>query len=353
MMRRGAVLCCAVLLGGTSAAACAQVVVGDATDCPACSIEVRSLFAIGALDGPGSFERQPAFVTHDARGRYWTSGNDSPSLFSATGQYLGTVGGVGDGPGELRRPFYPHGLPGDSVLVLSPGRATIYAPDGRFARHLTLTGSFRFVSVLHWPDSVLLGGTISSSEHFGYPLHLVSMVGRTPTVLRSGGDDHAPLGVAPYTLVGTEPDQLWGVRFGTYTLERWNRRLERIAIVRRSPRWWARTDDPHGAPTNFVQAAAVDERGLLWVAVTVPAANWRQGIGAVKDEFGHRTREDPTAMYATRIEVIDVHRGVLLATRSLDFFVVSLLPGRRAAAAITAPEGQPQLRFFSLQLNGH
>lgn len=62
-------------------------------------------------------------------------GSSELKLFAASGVHERTVGGAGDGPGEMRGIFQLVPLPGDSLLVLSfrPGLSR-FGPDGTFAR---------------------------------------------------------------------------------------------------------------------------------------------------------------------------------------------------------------------------
>ncbi len=73
-------------------------------------------------------------------------------VFSATGEFLGSFGGRGDGPGEFRN-LQAIENAGDTLLALGNGRVTVAAPDLAVVRTFSLPG---FMNDLHYLD----GGAI-------------------------------------------------------------------------------------------------------------------------------------------------------------------------------------------------
>ncbi len=67
-------------------------------------------------------------------------GSSELRFYSQDGGHVRTIGGEGQGPGELRMPLDLVRLPGDTLLVLSisPG-LTWYSPDGDFLRQETFS----------------------------------------------------------------------------------------------------------------------------------------------------------------------------------------------------------------------
>lgn len=68
-------------------------------------------------------------------------GTNEFRVFDPTGTFLYSFGGVGDGPGELRRPEAVALLEGDSLLVQDGFRISVFAPDGTFARSFGVIGT--------------------------------------------------------------------------------------------------------------------------------------------------------------------------------------------------------------------
>ncbi|WP_419935312.1 6-bladed beta-propeller [Candidatus Palauibacter sp.] len=61
-------------------------------------------------------------------------------IFSETGEFLRSMGGRGDGPGEFRNPWFLWALPGDTLWVgdYRPQRFNVFSGDGEFIRLVTL-----------------------------------------------------------------------------------------------------------------------------------------------------------------------------------------------------------------------
>ena len=60
-------------------------------------------------------------------------------IFSETGEFLRSMGGRGEGPGEFRNPWFLWALPGDTLWVgdYRPQRFNVCSPDGDFLRLVT------------------------------------------------------------------------------------------------------------------------------------------------------------------------------------------------------------------------
>ncbi|MCZ0933926.1 MAG: 6-bladed beta-propeller [Gemmatimonadetes bacterium] len=61
-------------------------------------------------------------------------------IFSEAGEFLRSMGGRGEGPGEFRNPWYLWALPGDTLWVgdYRPQRFNVFSPDGEFVRVVRL-----------------------------------------------------------------------------------------------------------------------------------------------------------------------------------------------------------------------
>ncbi|WP_420634488.1 6-bladed beta-propeller [Candidatus Palauibacter sp.] len=60
-------------------------------------------------------------------------------VFSESGEFLRSMGGRGEGPGEFRNPWFLWALPGDTLWVgdYRPQRFNVFSPDGEFIRLVT------------------------------------------------------------------------------------------------------------------------------------------------------------------------------------------------------------------------
>jgi hypothetical protein len=109
--------------------------------------ELVERVSIGVLDGPEELMLgnvrgiavTPAGIVHVLE--------SEPALkqFAADGRYLRTIGRVGSGPGEYRRPDGGIAvLPGDRIVIRDPGngRMSVFGPDGEPLGTWRISGSF-------------------------------------------------------------------------------------------------------------------------------------------------------------------------------------------------------------------
>lgn len=107
-------------------------------------------------------------------------------LFGPDGQYRGTLGSKGDGPGEFRSPIALVSLPGDTIAVFDPvpRRITRFGPDGSLAGAFTLGDSEDFFSDARFlPDGRLVGQSHWHAPDGGGPPSLDSRLIRNTVVL--------------------------------------------------------------------------------------------------------------------------------------------------------------------------
>lgn len=101
------------------------------------------LVAIGAAEGEPEYQfHEIAGVVRfaDARIAVADAGSQEIRIFDAEGQHVRTLGGAGDGPGELRTLASMDRYLGDSLLVFDSGssRVSVFHPDEGFARSWTV-----------------------------------------------------------------------------------------------------------------------------------------------------------------------------------------------------------------------
>ena len=95
--------------------------------------------SIGVLEGDDPhmlFNVSDATRFTDGRIVVVNRGTAELRVFDASGTYLDTWGGKGEGPGEFSDVLHIEPLPGDSVMVwaLLDPNVTVFGPDGNFAR---------------------------------------------------------------------------------------------------------------------------------------------------------------------------------------------------------------------------
>jgi len=95
------------------------------------------MVSIGSLDGDDThlFTRIDATLLPAGGVAVLDIPSSELRLFDADGGHVVTAGGPGEGPGELQFPYRLIRVRRDSLLVAqSPGRVTLFGPEGRFSR---------------------------------------------------------------------------------------------------------------------------------------------------------------------------------------------------------------------------
>ncbi|WP_419166232.1 6-bladed beta-propeller [Candidatus Palauibacter sp.] len=96
-------------------------------------------------------------------------------IFSEAGEFLRSMGGEGEGPGEFRNPLSMWALPGDTLWVgdYRPQRFHVFSPDGEFIRVVTLDPFYlnpsRGGGVLLNGTSINLREDLEKETDFGTP----------------------------------------------------------------------------------------------------------------------------------------------------------------------------------------
>lgn len=122
-------------------AACAGPSDDDLVDAPRWTVSEPSVSI-------GGYDDRPDYVLDQVRGAVRltdgrlviaNSGSSELKFFSSEGEHIRTVGGFGEGPGEMRTIMQLVPLPGDTLLVLSfrPG-LTWFSPTGDYVRSQTV-----------------------------------------------------------------------------------------------------------------------------------------------------------------------------------------------------------------------
>lgn len=337
--------------------------VPDEPSCSRCRIVVREITTVGDADGPGALSSLPVSIRVDSRGRFLILSEGLPQVFDPNGQFIGTIGRLGSGPGELAGGGIPVPVGGDSILVLEAenSRGSVFAPDFRFVRHVDLSTAAP-TQTLSWPDSMLKSGFIHTRDLFGHTMHLVSLSGREARVIRSGGGDTGevrPENTRGIILTSRQNGQLWTAEVPQYRLTEWNNNLRPSRTLTRSPPGWPTQKVlPVGQrklkpPDPYVNGIIVDASGLLWVFIRTAGDKWKDAWPDVPPNAEiPMGRVEHDKLLKTIIEVIDPKTAQIVARADLGKFVAAALPGPRGAAYVPTVNGEPQLRILEFSISG-
>lgn len=133
------------------------------------TLGVAEVMRLGDGDAPEEAFYQPVAIAVDGAGRLHVldSGNARVQVFGANGTYLATLGGPGEGPGDLSRPSGMWVFADGEVVIADTGNARLqrYGPGGRVIGAVSLdflpldvVGTDRHLWVVRLPPPTLLFG---------------------------------------------------------------------------------------------------------------------------------------------------------------------------------------------------
>lgn len=111
-------------------------------------------------------------------------------VFDSDGQFIRSVGTMGEGPGEFMRPWRALAA-GDHMLIAEQtNRVTVFDLDFEYVRGFRLPVSVvRDIALLQWPSYLLVNASHVSSDGIRYPLQVVDVTQGEPVAHRSSGPD--------------------------------------------------------------------------------------------------------------------------------------------------------------------
>jgi hypothetical protein len=283
------------------------------------------------------------------------------------GSFLRSYGRRGQGPGEFAGGgellLFPG--PGDSLFVVDD-RSTwsVFDSDLSFVRSFRGTYSGRSEQTVHVTPAgkVLTTGPVMSGGQ-GNALHIMDLdgaalshTGLTPLPAGFPDDGHFPR-VSAYnprsnTVWVAPPDGAGAMILEERTLDG-----QLLRAIRREAPWLPEGGfDDAEPPMPTYALLHMDGDGLLWVALTVRSDAWRRPgrlapplYGASRDTVRIRTQ------YDSRMEVIDVEAGVVLASMIIDNPLASpfeyIFPGTRMAYRVVPDDlGLNTMEVFPIEL---
>jgi hypothetical protein len=328
-----AVLVAAITLSATTRLAAQE------GSCRQCRITVDSVGSIGGGDAEGSFPSFPTAMARDSQGRLFAAFSRHPPLaYSPRLEFLGPIGGIGDGPGETRRPSVVFVDQSDSVHVFDKqlGRHSVFAPSLRFVRSapsISAVDAVALTSDHQW----IFNASILDRDRTGLPFHAFDRNGR---YVRSFGatdgrvtqsDD---LSLTVRRLWAASTGGVWSVPWThEYRIERWSSTGALLQSARPTTSWfrpYVRLSDvrvtPTRAPAGRVAAVFEDDQQRVWVLGHAAAVQWARGIGPAEPGEDGRLYHDITdraRVFDTMIEVYDARSLTLLVrhrvARPIDF----------------------------------
>lgn len=346
----------------------AQGAINTAGACPNC-LSIRRLRTVGDTSGPGEMPDYIRSVVSDTRGNLFIAGlkPNLPLYYSDQGQFAGTIGRPGRGPGELIAGIVV-GVAGDTIWVLDGmnGRVTGFSRSSRVLASWSTPGTSSLLSAVRTRDgSIAANSFVHNATEAGIPLFLLEPNGRrrpladavTAMIMNQPR-------LVQRTLAAARDHGFWAGHFDRYRIERFDSSGRRSRVLDAPRDWFPEGDGtmymltPRTPPKPTIVAIAESSGGLLWVLITVPDPAFAEGLRkrpGVQSAFEFEWEiVDFDRYFDTIVEVIDPVRGTLLASQRFDpmlQFALTASDGRLMAASSQQMEtGHQRLVLSELTL---
>jgi hypothetical protein len=245
----------------------------------------------------------------------------SIAIFDSRGNYTRSIGGRGDGPGELRAGALTLFVDeNDNVLERDNSfRLTLFSQSGEFINRHSAANIGADPGYFH----LIHGGrflTSSWTRTSGPTRHFRTLsrdggglfdFGPTDTI-RSESRLRRPIAYAGGESFWAGPVER---RPSGMDIEEWALDGTLLRTLRLSPAWWPRdgqrTEQPDEPPLPVMSWIHADSSGLLLIQSVTAAAEWRATPAGGNDD------EAELQMYDVHLTVVDPSDGVVVASQSL------------------------------------
>jgi hypothetical protein len=305
-------------------------------------------------------------VSRDAAGRYWASfaGDGVPRVYTSQGTPIGTIGRIGDGPGEYRSVLAVIPV-ADSVLLFDPvlRRMTVVDSGLNAVRSVPIQGQVFSGVALDWPR-VAINAQITNGAARGQPFHILNLI--TGEIERSFGPTvELRASRDAWSIVGwIEKDpatgDLWTAMRTQFRVQRWDqqgRLLKTLSgLDNRFPKG-ARGfhGSPNQQPDGLVNALAISQAGVPYIVMQVPAPTWRSAWPkGSPSSAGHPSpAQSPSraSLYDSYLVALDASTGKILTIGSVRYEAISNSQVQSAFLAMDGLEDMaPTLIVLSIEM---
>lgn len=330
------------------------------TVCRTC-ITARAVVVMGDTAGPGYIEETPYFA-HASDGRFLVRQREGVKVYSARGEFLHSIGRLGQGPLEFTS-YGPllvdqHG----HVHIFDPGngRRTVVTTDGELLGEYRLDeGSPRSVAILD-DDHIVANMSVTTPEGIGAPLHIVAL--DRSGILRSIGEPREAGVVSAFDLqrmVSVDSmGRIVSARMYEYLIEIWDEDGTLLGEVQGPtlnsalplPGMWS----PQNPPANMVFAIHVDGRNHLWLVTWIRRASWESHMVEEVASDGSiiygPEDESLAAIYETQLDVFDLDARAHVARYTMDGLLVDFVNDSLAIEYFVTEEYHPSVRVWEIGL---
>lgn len=314
---------------------------GPAT-CDECSLSFERQAVIHDVDGEAGLSWQPVFITRAPNGHLFVVSSEfKPLHYDSSGEFIGSLGREGAGPGEHRSVSTIRVGPSDTLWVVDGalGRRSAWSIEGEFLTSYRAPGGGGLTDAVVFDDgSWVTSGIRREPEAIGFPFHRFDLEGERlasfgPEVTISPAERIRPPSMRR-NIAAADGKSFWSSNLYAYELARYAMSGERLQAISRQVEWFAEQDTIVRVPTTRdlppspqIRWIVQDDEGLLRVAIRVPDEDWRSGIGERQEDPRFPgagvlyTPMEYDQVYDTVIEIIDPENGVVLVSQRIDDLV--------------------------------
>lgn len=242
-------------------------------------------------------------------------------------------------------------------------RVSVIGPNFDVARIIQFPVNPGRIAILAWPNSVVMNAAVLTAEQAGWPLHLIDLSSSRATISRSFGDNNGELrpnepGALTRIVFGMSNHSFWAMPMLSYQVGKFSDAGVLLTDLRRSPSWFPSASSwslgsPTIRPPPVLSAAAI-VGDTLWIAARVPRPDWQKAWAGVRiegaGEFLGGGGPEPSELYHTRIDVINLSTARLVTSQLIDGIVVAIWPDRSVAVYDLNAVHEPRVRVLNLSI---
>lgn len=329
--------------------------------CSDCIVLERLAVMGDTTAGPG-YVRAANAVIQDSLGNYWVGQRGDLKVFDSLGNFVRVVGRSGKGPMEfiVPRPRFVDSAGRVHVFDSGNVRESIVGADFELYADRPIPGRIRFVAPLPHGGRYVANVLIPTVDRIGLHLHIVegSEVLYSFGVTGQEGASSLNSFYAQRMLTTDRFGHIFSSKFYDYVIDAWTGTGRRITgfegpLLNETevlPGPWSREIPPG----NRILGIRTDDEGLLWVMIQQVRDDWLNGMEERVRQDGTiflALKDNMTSIFTSRIDVIDLNRGTIIATQDRQEFFVSFVGNGLVLENRFLENGTPQLVVWSIGLD--
>lgn len=303
--------------------------------CADCAIALEGLLRVGSQQDSVFYSPDVVHVARDGRGLTylgprWRTRDREPliDVYDATGRRVRSLVPTGSGPGEMRDVSLFVVTSHDTLVLFSTAQIGFVPTDGPLRRVVAKPPGQVLSAVVTGAGDLAIATPLAKG---GVTRAVHVMQSSSGTWSRSFDEIRVEQGEDPEwarrrILAASGSDRVWSAHLNRYQVDLWELSGELTRTVVRDVPWfqpWAQYLVPEGRSARLqplISGLAESGDGLLWVGILVP-------VRAVTPETFRMTATTFEEVYDTVIEIIDVRRNRLVATRRFGEIYRGPFPG--------------------------